>query len=148
MSYYFFSGPLGSSAAFPSTADQLAAQFFDLYKTHYDYLHTKFMQAELYGTKDPGLYYDKTNDFNYLLLYLMVIWLEKQAADEAAGCRSSVVTWRATYKLDCIANYFKCLGVDIERIYNIFGLSNDDTGIGNMVIEETNACEQPVFQIK
>lgn len=148
MSYYFINGPLAGPPAFPSAADQRIAQYFDLIKNHLDYQHGKWMQGELFATIDPQKFYTRTNDFQYLLLYLLLIYLEKDALDQVSGCWSDAEPWRTKYKFDCVLKYFRCLGFDAERAFAIFDLSKGCSGIGCMIIEHQDQCGHPPFKIQ
>lgn len=148
MSYIFITGPLAGPPDFPSNTDIRISEYWVKAKRFYKAMWNKAVQFETFGTGDPAGYYDRINDLHYLLFLLWYIYSEKAIADAVKGCVSEVRPYRTAYALDCIADHFKCYGIDAETLYAIFGLKENCDGIGCMVIGgASNPCNNPPFKI-
>ena len=142
---------MGCCKIIATNTEKLMAEYLATVCNVMDHQMNKAHQKELFGLDGSEQIYENITDLQYLLLYLVVI--ERVKARDAASSdgESSVDTYRTTYKLECIENYFACKKIDVSSLLGIFDLdggsnfgaggSSKKEGINYMIVETDNIVE-------
>lgn len=101
---------------------EIIAQYYEEASPWIFNLMDQAFAAAIYG-KDPQVYYNRTNDFHYLLALMLIIRKRRLEYVALNGVDQTVDYWYETYNLACITRTFMCKGYDIAPLLDIFGLN-------------------------
>lgn len=147
-------------------ATVMHGQIADYYNAVRPFLNSildNIFQQEAFG-RDAEPLYNIGNDFHYLMVYLLLISLERENDSQwdllfgnGCGVDKGSKFYTDKYNIDCIQKYFYCSGnsYDISAALNVFSLNPDfvdQDGIGYMHIDYSlrSDCQTGLkpFQVK
>jgi hypothetical protein len=76
---------------------------------------------EIYGDNTVNDDYNRTNDFTYLLVLLIIIYYDMKNNENNGKIYTSSYYWNA-YDIECIRKYFYCNGYSISPLLSLFSL--------------------------
>lgn len=119
---------------------------------------TKAYDKACFGYHDKSCeLYNLVNDVHYLFGLLLVLKEERNQDKDSCNSDKGSEYYFEKYKLMCVKKHFKCLGLDIQPLLNVFGLTvtsitqSSEKGINFMYIEESPdplCTNKYVFKVK
>ena len=105
-------------------------------------LSDQAFKLDEYGSDRADKAWDKANDIMYLQVYLEIVSLSirQDIANSSNPCGDPNITYKAydqRFKLNCVKQYYRCLGIDPEPLFSIYGINQPlGGGIAFDAIEE------------
>ena len=103
--------------------------YIALIKEHQNKLFDQAYSAGLFGDMDCiAEKLNLINDYMYLGVYLGIIYNKIQNDIKKSPINEpfNASVYYTAYRLDCVSKYFYCQGVDINKMFDIFGLGFND----------------------
>lgn len=117
---------------YSSDLNQMIAQYYLVASPMMFKINDSIYADEIYG-KDASALYDTQNDFNYLLMLLVMIYFERQDdilwSDD--GEDEGIEYYYNNHNLACIRRNFMCKGFDIIGLLRTFDMDPDNPNNGN-----------------
>lgn len=103
--------------------------YIALIKEHQNKLFDQAYSAGLFGDMDCiAEKLNLINDYMYLGVYLGIIYnkIQNDIKKSPISEPFNASVYYTAYRLDCVSKYFYCQGVDINKMFDIFGLGFND----------------------
>jgi len=140
-----FQNPNDCCGLYTNELQQLIAEYYYQANTMIFGINNDIYAAEIFGKPTEQLY-NKLNDFNYLIMLLVIIYFKRQ--DDISWSSDNedegIDYYYEEYNLECIRRNFLCKGYDIINLLRVFNLDPDAPnlpldGIGYMHITQAPA---------
>ena len=89
-------------------------------------LFTKIYSNEIFG-RDCMEYYDRMNDIHYLLWYMLSIYYRRKDDETLDPTTFAANEYYVTYDIECIRKRFKCKGIEIYQLLEVFDIQTATT---------------------
>lgn len=113
-------------------------------------LSDKAYKLDEIGSDKANKTWDGVNDLMYLQVYLEIVALtiRTDIANSSSPCGDPDITYQKyneRFNLDCIKKHFRCLGINPEPLFSVYGINEPlNGGISYMSIEEGDCS---IFEI-
>lgn len=107
----------------------LINDYISYIKEHQNKLFDQAYSAGLFGDMDCVTEkLNLINDYMYLGVYLGIIYnrIQNDIKKSPISEPFNASVYYSAYRLDCVSKYFYCQGVDINKMFDIFGLGFND----------------------
>ena len=122
-----FQNPNDCCGLYTEDLQQLIAEYYFQASPMIFGISDEIYAAEIYGNRNLEQLYNKGQDFNYLLMLLVIIYLERQDdilfSDD--GEDQGIEYYYEAHNLACIRSTFICKGYDIINLLRVFDMDPD-----------------------
>ena len=122
-----FQNPIDCCNLYSTNLQQLISDYYYQASPMIFGISDEIYAAEIYGNRSTEQLYNKGQDFNYLLMLLVMIYFERQDdilfSDD--GEDAGIDYYYEAHNLACIRRNFLCKGYDIIGLLRIFNLDPD-----------------------
>ena len=133
---------------FITNLESKANEYISLVLPHmYDFTN-KGYNAELFGKADcVDVNFNKTNDFIYLGIYLMLMEIDKAqyVLHDPDSLSPTNIYLRNTWFISCIEKYFKCHNVNINSLLNVFNAEEEDGPVDEYIASTQKKRPYPPY---
>lgn len=129
----------------------LAKSYYEAANTILEALFGKIYSTALFGEENTE-YYDRVMDIHYLFFYMLRIYFKRQEDEKLDTAAFALNEYYTTYDIECIRKRFKCKGIEIYPLLEVFHIQTLDTpfyvfgGIGIDVITDHGLTQQDHIQ--
>jgi hypothetical protein len=133
-----------------SVVELQTVNYFSLIQNDLFSLSDAAYQYDEIGHSKADKAWDKVNDLMYLQVYLEIVSLSIRTdiANSSNPCGDPDITYQKydnKFKLNCIKNHFRCLGINPEPLFSSYGINDPlNGGIAYMSLEEGDCS---IFEI-
>lgn len=119
---------LNGDSTLYSSVENTTMSYFESVMDYMFSITQNAYSLDQYGSVKADKEWDKANDIMYLQVYLEIVYLtiRQDIANSSSPCGDPNITYdnyNKKFNLDCIKKHFRCLGINPDPLFALYGIT-------------------------